>query len=59
METFWFYFDLGFDHVLDIGGLDHFYFLVALTSHLHLRIGKTALWVVFTLGIHYHYHHSF
>ena len=31
METFWFYFDLGFDHVLDVGGLDHFYFLVALS----------------------------
>ena len=52
MDQFKLYFDLGFDHVLDMGGLDHFYFLVALTlpfSYKHWR--KLLLWVsLFTLG---------
>ena len=52
METFWFYFDLGFDHVLDIGGLDHFYFLVALTLPFASKNWRRLLlWVsLFTLG---------
>ena len=52
METFWFYFDLGFDHVLDIGGLDHFYFLVALSLPFAFKNWrKLLLWVsLFTLG---------
>ena len=52
METFWFYFDLGFDHVLDVGGLDHFYFLVALSLPFAFKNWRTLLlWVsLFTLG---------
>ena len=52
METFWFYFDLGFDHVLDLGGLDHFYFLVALSLPFAFKNWKKLLlWVsLFTLG---------
>ena len=52
MQTFWFYFDLGFDHVLDIGGLDHFYFLVALSLPFAFKNWrKLLLWVsLFTLG---------
>lgn len=52
METFWFYFDLGFYHVLDIGGLDHFYFLVALSLPFAFKNWrKLLLWVsLFTLG---------
>jgi hypothetical protein len=52
METFWFYFDLGFDHVLDIGGLDHFYFLVALSLPFAFKNWRRLLlWVsLFTLG---------
>lgn len=52
METFWFYFDLGFDHVLDIEGLDHFYFLIALSLPFSFRSWrKILLWVsLFTLG---------
>ena len=52
METFWFYFDLGFDHVLDVGGLDHFYFLVALTLPFAFKNWRKLLfWVsLFTLG---------
>ncbi len=52
METFWFYFDLGFDHVLDLRGLDHFYFLVALSLKFTFRNWqKLLLWVsLFTLG---------
>lgn len=52
MEGFWFYFDLGFDHVLDLGGLDHFYFLVALSLPFTFKNWqKLLLWVsLFTLG---------
>jgi hypothetical protein len=52
METFWFYFDLGFDHVLDVGGLDHFYFLVALSLPFAFKNWRRLLlWVsLFTLG---------
>ena len=52
MEKFLFYFDLGFDHVLDIAGLDHFYFLVALSLPFTFRNWKKLLlWVsIFTLG---------
>ena len=52
METFWFCFDLGFDHVLDVGGLDHFYFLVALSLPFAFKNWqKLLLWVsLFTLG---------
>ena len=52
METFWFYFNLGFDHVLDVGGLDHFYFLVALSLPFAFKNWRRLLlWVsLFTLG---------
>lgn len=52
MEIFWFYFNLGFNHVLDIQGLDHFYFLVALSLPFAFRNWqKLLLWVsLFTLG---------
>jgi hypothetical protein len=52
MNTFWFYFDLGFDHVLDLGGLDHFYFLVALSLPFTFKNWrKLLLWVsLFTIG---------
>ncbi|MEC8396783.1 MAG: HupE/UreJ family protein [Bacteroidota bacterium] len=52
MEKFLFYFDLGFYHVLDIAGLDHFYFLVALSLPFTFRNWKKLLlWVsIFTLG---------
>ena len=52
METFWFYFKLGFDHVLDPRGLDHFYFLITLTLPFMFREWqKLLIWVsIFTLG---------
>jgi len=52
METFWFYFDLGFYHVLDEGGLEHFYFLVALSLPFAFKNWRRLLlWVsLFTLG---------
>ena len=52
MENFWFYFKLGFDHVLDPRGLDHFYFLIALTLPFMFREWqKLLIWVsIFTLG---------
>ena len=52
MDTFWFYFNMGFDHVLDLRGLDHFYFLVALSLPFAFKNWrKLLLWVsLFTLG---------
>lgn len=52
MDTFWFYFNLGFDHVHDLRGLDHFYFLVALSLPFNFKNWrKLLLWVsLFTLG---------
>tara|TARA_B100000945_G_scaffold320108_1_gene329122 strand:- start:962 stop:1540 length:579 start_codon:yes stop_codon:yes gene_type:complete len=52
MENFWFYFNLGFYHVLDPGGLDHFYFLIALTlPFLFSKWRRLLLWVtIFTIG---------
>ena len=52
MENFWFYFKLGFYHVLDPGGLDHFYFLIALTlPFLFSKWRRLLLWVtIFTIG---------
>lgn len=52
METFWFYFNLGLDHVLDLGGLDHFYFLVALAIPFGFVNWRKLLWWVslFTIG---------
>ena len=52
MENFWFYFKLGFDHVLDPRGLDHFYFLIALTLPFMFREWqKLLIWVsIFTIG---------
>ena len=52
MDTFWFYFNMGFDHVLDLRGLDHFYFLVALSLPFAFKNWRELLlWVsLFTLG---------
>ena len=52
MDQFWFYFTLGFNHVLDINGLDHFYFLIALSLPLSFKeIRKLIWWVtLFTIG---------
>ena len=52
MENFWFYFKLGFYHVLDPGGLDHFYFLIALTlPFIFNQWRRLLLWItIFTIG---------
>ena len=52
METFFFYIQLGFEHVTDINGLDHFYFIIALCLPFGWRQWKKLLWWVtlFTLG---------
>jgi len=52
VDTFWFYFNMGFDHVLDLRGLDHFYFLVALSLPFAFKNWrKLLLWVsLFTIG---------
>ena len=52
MEIFHLYFTLGLTHVLDLNGLDHFYFISALTLPFGWKDRKRlALWVsLFTLG---------
>ena len=52
MENFWFYFKLGLYHVLDPGGLDHFYFLIALTLPFMFNQWRRLLvWItIFTIG---------
>ena len=52
METLWFYLKLGFWHVIDWEGLDHFYFIITLAMPFAFYQGKKLLWWVtlFTLG---------
>ena len=52
MDLYWLYIKLGYEHVMDINGLDHFYFLIALTIPFQYRDWKKLLlWVsLFTLG---------
>ena len=52
METLWFYINLGFWHVIDWKGLDHFYFIVTLTLPFSFKeSGKLLCWVtLFTRG---------
>lgn len=52
METLWFYSDLGFWHVIDWNGLDHFYFIVTLVLPFSFKeSGKLLWWVtLFTIG---------
>ena len=52
METIWFYAQLGFNHVLDLQGLDHFYFIIALAIPFGFREFQKLVWWVslFTLG---------
>ena len=52
MNSFWLYFTLGFDHVLDLGGLDHFFFLIVLALPFGWRNSKSLVgWVtLFTIG---------
>ena len=52
IDIFWFYLKLGFWHVVDWEGLDHFYFIITLAMPFtFLRIRKLIWWVtLFTLG---------
>jgi len=52
MNTFSFYLNFGFKHILDMAALDHIAFLVALCAIYHFRQWKTLLILVtaFTLG---------
>ena len=52
MDTIVFYIKLGFQHVIDFNGLDHFYFIIALSLPYGFKQAKKLLWWVtlFTLG---------
>lgn len=52
MDTIRFYSDLGFWHVIDEKGLDHFFFIVTLTIPFVFNQSKKLLWwiTLFTLG---------
>lgn len=52
MDQFWFYFNLGLHHVLDINAYDHVLFLIALTVPCTFKDWKHVLLLVtiFTVG---------
>ena len=52
IETLWFYTNLGFWHVIDFKGLDHFYFIVTLALPFSFKDSSKLLWWVtlFTIG---------
>jgi len=52
MDTIWFYIVLGFNHVTDLEGLDHFYFITALALPYSFRKFPKLIWWVtlFTIG---------
>ena len=52
IETIYFYAELGFWHVIDWNGLDHFYFIITLAIPFTFNQSKKLLWWVtlFTLG---------
>lgn len=52
MQTFQLYFELGFEHILDVKGYDHILFVIALSSIYLLRDWKKVLILVtaFTIG---------
>ena len=52
MDSFYFNLLLGFQHVLDLDGLDHLFFIVVLViNHTFKMWKKTFIWVTFfTLG---------
>lgn len=52
MDVIYFYIVLGFQHVVDLNGLDHLYFIVALSLPYGFRKWRRLLWWVtlFTLG---------
>ena len=52
IETIYFYTELGFWHVIDWDGLDHFYFIITLAIPFTFNQSKKLLWWVtlFTLG---------
>ena len=52
MSELWVYFQLGFLHITDLGGMDHILFLLVLAAVYHRRDWRQALWVIsaFTVG---------
>lgn len=52
MEDFGFYFKFGWDHIIDIGALDHIFFIAALAAIYMLKDWKQVLILVtaFTIG---------
>lgn len=52
MSEFWFYFNIGLEHVLDLGGFDHALFIIALTVPYTFKHWKTILLLLtlFTIG---------
>ena len=48
MDSFYFNLLLGFQHVLDLDGLDHLFFIVVLViNHTFKMWKKTFIWVTF------------
>lgn len=52
MQDFWIYFQLGWQHILDLNGYDHILFVLVLCCSYALKDWKRILWLVtaFTVG---------
>ncbi|MFQ3213056.1 MAG: hypothetical protein ACJAT1_000110 [Marivirga sp.] len=52
MSTFKVYFELGYDHIMDIQGYDHILFIISLAAIYLLKDWRKVLWLVtaFTIG---------
>ena len=52
IEIIWFYIKLGFWHVVDWEGLDHFYFIITLAMPFTFKQSRKLIWWVtlFTIG---------
>ena len=52
IDIIWFYIKLGFWHVIDWEGLDHFYFIITLAMPFTFKQGRKLIWWVtlFTIG---------
>lgn len=52
MDNFYFYFTIGFQHILNFNGMDHILFIMAISLPYTLKDFKKLIWIItaFTLG---------
>ena len=55
-DSFYFNLLLGFQHVLDLDGLDHLFFIVVLVINIHLKCGRKLLYGLLFLHLDTQFH---